>query len=287
DNVNRGQLIAYLDPEAYSIQLQEVQASLEQAKASEINANADYGRVKQLYINRNASKSDLDAARAQSESSKANVKTMEKKLESAKLNLSYTKLYSPISGRIADVFPNENENINSGQEIVLVISDSLPKVKVTVPESLIFLINKGDIVKITFDSIKNKSFRGIVTEVGIAATTKATTFPVKIILDEDIKNIRSGLASEVTFTFRHEAGFKYFIIPPIAILEDRKGKYVYTVIKDKKDLGKIERKNVTVGNIRSEGMEVLTGLENGYKVVIAGMSKIKEGEIVKMENSGK
>lgn len=66
--LDAGDLIARLDAATYSLQVQQAQASLVEARANERNAVATYERTKGLYANNNASRNDLDASRAQAES---------------------------------------------------------------------------------------------------------------------------------------------------------------------------------------------------------------------------
>jgi RND family efflux transporter MFP subunit len=118
DKVKPGQLIAELDPADYRLQVQQAEASLESAQAQERNAKANYERISQLYERRNASRNDLDAARAASESAIAQVRAVEKQLDLARSQLSYTRLTAPVSGGMAMVDVEVNENVQPGQTIV-------------------------------------------------------------------------------------------------------------------------------------------------------------------------
>ena len=73
NTVKKGQEVARIDATDLRLSLQEAEASLAQALAAERKADADYDRVRGLYENENAAKSDLDAARAQAESNRAHV----------------------------------------------------------------------------------------------------------------------------------------------------------------------------------------------------------------------
>ena len=67
----------------------------------ERNAKAGYDRTRGLYENRNASRSDLDAARAAFESAQASVRSLAKQIELARSQLSYTRLLAPADGEMS------------------------------------------------------------------------------------------------------------------------------------------------------------------------------------------
>lgn len=282
DVVKKGQLIAQLDPKDYQLRVQESEASLTQVRAEARNAAANYERVRQLYENQNASLSDLDIARTQAESTQAQVRSIEKQLELTRFQLSYTKLSAPVDGSIASVDIEINENVNAGDTVALLTACCKLEVEVAIPESLISGIRDGDSVTVKLDALPGKSFSAVITEVGVAPTEFATTYPVTVRLDRTDPDIRSGMAAEVAFGFGSSGSVKRFIVPPIAVLEDRDGRFVYIVEPDEAGLGLVRKRLVTVGELTSEGLEITDGLSDGDLVVIAGVSNISDGLKVKV-----
>jgi RND family efflux transporter MFP subunit len=197
DVVRKGQIIAALDPKDNEIEKQEAEASLARAQAEARNAAANYDRVRQLYENQNASRNDLDAARASAESAEATVRSERTKLDQARLTLSYTRLHAPVTGSIASVEVETNENVQKGQTVALLHSGSSIEVEVAIPESLISEIRKGSPVTVAFDALPGKEFSGTVTEVGVAAVQFATTYPVTVRLTgrNSEKTAREGSCS--------------------------------------------------------------------------------------------
>ena len=131
DYVRKGQIIARLDSEPYSIQTQGATAELEQAKAQLKNAYSTYERISNLYVNDSASKSDLDASKAAYEAGKATVKAIKEKIRYSRLNERYTNLIAPTSGSIASIDAEINENVAAGQPVAKILSGSEMKVKVS------------------------------------------------------------------------------------------------------------------------------------------------------------
>ncbi|MBD3168602.1 MAG: efflux RND transporter periplasmic adaptor subunit [candidate division Zixibacteria bacterium] len=288
DKVYRGQPLISLDSDDYQLQVQEAEASLQQAKAQERQATANYERVRQLYENRNASRNDLDAARAAYESAKAQVDAINKRLELARLQVDYTELTAPVSGAIAAVDVEVNENVRTGQTVAVLTSGSRAEVHVSIPERLISDIREGDKVTVTFDAIGEEKFTATVSEVGIALTGVATTYPVTVVLDKADERIFSGMVAEVSFIFQSSDRSDRFYVPSVAVGEDRQGRYLFVVnpIESEEGFGKVERRNVAIGELTEDGLEVLTGLEDGDLLVTAGVTQIEDGQKVRILSGG-
>jgi RND family efflux transporter MFP subunit len=284
EEVAAGNLIAELDASDYNLRVQQAEAALANAEAQARRAEADYERVRGLYENNNASKSDLDGARAANESADAARQSAEKQLELARLQLSYTRLRAPTGGAIASVDIEVNENVQTGRQVVLLTAGSAIEVKVSMPELLISEIVEGSEVEVTFDAIPDVKYPAKVTEVGVASTAMATTFPVTVRLTTSDENIRSGMASQVAFRFESRDQRERFLVPSVAVGEDRQGRFVYVVepIPDQPGQGIVHRRAAAVGELTAEGLEIFEGLADGEYVVTAGISSLKEGQKVKM-----
>lgn len=287
DAVGVGTVIAELDPTDYRLRVEDARASLNQAKAQQRNASTEYERVRGLYESRSASKQDLDAARTKFESASAAVESIEKRLELAERQLGYTKLTAPIAGSIASVEVEDNENVQAGQTVSLLTSGSSIEVEVAIPEVLIAQISEGDAVQVIFDAFPDRRLGGRVTEVGVASTGLATTFPVIVRLDAAGREVRSGMTAEVTFAFHNNGGKERYVVRSFAVGEDRKGRYVWVVgPSDSTGVGVVHRRDVTIGQIGDDGIEILDGLEDGEYVVTAGVSKLSDGQRVRFNPGG-
>lgn len=287
DDVRRGARIARLDSRDFDLQVQEARASLERAQAEARRAASNYDRVRTLYENRNASRTDLDAARAAAESGEAAVRSAEKALQLAQSQRSYAVLEAPESGAIADVRVEAGENVSAGQVVALLTAGSDIEVRVAIPEVLISQIRENDEVVARFDALDGQTFEGRVTEVGVATTGVATTYPVIIRLDDPNDRVRSGMAAEVAFRFGSSNGRERIFAPPFAVGEDREGRFVFVVVPDSAEgYGVTQRRGVVAGDLTEEGLEILEGLGDGDLLVTAGVSKIRDGERVRLTAGG-
>ena len=282
DVIQEGDELSTIDPRDYELQVEDVRASLAQARAQRRNAAADYDRVRGLYENNNASKADLDAARTAAESAEAAVRSMEKKLELAQRQLEYTRLLAPVDGLVAEVPVDVNENVTSGQTILTVNSGARPEVEVAVPESLITQVRRGSQVAVAFDALSGQDYSAEVLEVGVSPTRSATTFPVTVRLNQPNPKVLPGMAAEVTFRFHTGEGGARVVVPPQSVGEDRQGKHVFTLERTGAGLGTVHRRTVRIGELVSEGLEIVEGLSHGDLVVTAGVSQIAEGQQVRL-----
>jgi RND family efflux transporter MFP subunit len=284
DRVRAGQLIAELDPNDYLLRVQQAEASLLQAKAQARNAEAAYSRARSLYEEKSASKQDLDAARMAFESTNAVAQVSEKQLEQALLRLSYTKITAPMDGAIAEVNCEVNENVQAGMPLFVLTSGSQLEVRISIPEVLISQIEEDKEASVKFDALLDKEFQAAVTEVGIKSMTMATTFPVTLRLKELDPDIRAGMAATVTFLFESRENRVLFLVPSEAVGEDREGRFVFLVepLPEHEGFGVIKRKQVVVGELTAEGLEIFEGISDGDLVVTAGISHINDGQKVKL-----
>jgi RND family efflux transporter MFP subunit len=180
-----------------------------------------------LYENDNASRADLDAAVANAASANAQVEWVSKHLELALRQVDYTRLQAPVAGAIAELRVEVNENVGRGQAVAVLSSDGAPEVELAVPEGVITQIAEGDTVSVRFDALAGRTFEGVVTEVGVSATILATTFPVSVRLPDADRDVRPGMAADVTFVFDADDATERFFVPPEAVGEDREGRFVF------------------------------------------------------------
>lgn len=283
DIVKKGQVIAALDPADYQLKVQEAEAGLARARAEARNASANYARIRALYENRNASRNDLDASRAAADSSKAAVRLIEKQLELAGRQLDYTRIKAPSNCSVAAVPVEINENVAAGQAVVVVNCGDQLEVRLAVPGVLIARVRHGESVNVKFDAVPDKWFHAEITEVGVSSTALETTFPVTVRMTEADERIRPGMAAEVVFRLERTLKEPRIVVPPVAVGEDRIGRFVYVVEKGETEgLGIIKRQSVTVGQIDRNGLEITDGLKDGDIVVTAGISRIEDGRTVKL-----
>lgn len=282
DSISKGDLIAQLDTRDFVLVVQEAEAALKSAEAQATQAASNYNRVERLWENRNASKNDLEAARYGTDSAIAQVQAARSRLEQAQSQLSYASLRSPGEGAVASLDVEENENVSPGQPIALLTSGSDLEVEVGIPEILIAQIREGDAVQVLFDAIQGEEFSAAIREVGVTSTEMATTFPVTVRLTQTHPDFRPGMAAEVRFLFGGNNGRDRILVPTVSVGDDRQGHFVFVLENEQNGLVVASRRSVTVGELTEHGLEILTGLSDGERIVTAGVSRIADGQTVRL-----
>ena len=287
DRVKKGDTVARMDPADYALQLQNAQAAAAQSRAQERNAKATYERTRALYENQNASRQDLDADRTGYESGRAGLESANQQIRLRQRQLGYTHLKAPEPGVIATVDIEVNEYVQAGELVATLLAGDQIEVSVSVPASVIRSVKKGAKAMARFDSLDGKTFNGTVTEVGVSSAGGATTFPVTVRLSEGENQVRAGMTADVTFVFASATEGPMYSLPISAVGEDREGRFVFMLQNEGDGLGIVQRSPVEVGQILSDGIEILSGIEPGNLVVTAGVSRIYDGLQVRVpERSG-
>ncbi|EAY23986.1 efflux RND transporter periplasmic adaptor subunit [Microscilla marina] len=281
--VKAGQLIASVDAADYVLQYEDAKASLRNVEAQRQNAQSSYNRLRQLYENNNASLSDYEKAKTGYESAKATVNSIKKKIALAQSQINYTKIVAPRDGVVAEVLVETNENVSPGRPIVQLDSGKELEVKVDIPEVFIAKVKSGDTVQMRFSAQPQTLYKGIVHEVAFTASRGKTTYPVTVKILNPDQNMRPSMTCNVTFVFDYGIATPKMLVPAIAVRQDVQGKrYVFTVKDVKGESSKVVKQVVKVGDLTEEGIEIMQGLKESELVVTAGVSKLKDGQKVRL-----
>ncbi|MFH1039428.1 MAG: efflux RND transporter periplasmic adaptor subunit [PVC group bacterium] len=279
EKVEKGRVLARLDQHDYELAVRNIESTLASARAAYKNSESSYQRNKRLYENSNISKAELDQNEAQRNSDRAQVEALEAQLEQARNQLAYTRLEAPFSGFISAKKIEEFENVSAGQAVFALVDPGKLKADVGIPESLIFRVSEGGSVTVALESLPGREFSGTVSEVGVALDASTGTYPVTVVMSDPSPEILPGMTAEVTFTFGF-TGSKGFIVPTSAILEDIQtgNRYLWVVADD----GTVGKRGVQTGALVVDGLEIISGIEEGEVVVTAGVHQIEEGQKVKV-----
>lgn len=285
--VNKGQLLALIDPDAYSAQLAQAEATLFAAKANLERANVQYreaelnvNRLRGLYEKGFVSRSELDGAEAsygttaaQKKVQEAQVAQWEEAVNLAKVNLDYTKVKSPMKGTIL------SRNIEVGQVIetgpqspaLFVIAKDLAKMelKSRVSEADIGSVRKGQEVTFTVDAYSDKVFCSKVKEIRMAPDVgqNVVTYGVISHVDNEELLLRPGMTADVRIKTAQKDNI--LLLPAIAVREKSGKKYV-EVLKKKKA---VQREVMTGLGGGGGVVEILSGLGEGEEVIISYKKK--------------
>ncbi len=219
DQVRKGDLLARIRPDFYVAQVEQAEAGVLQAKASEaqrradlITAEAEMKRQQTLFEKNAISESDFlraqnqyEVAKAAYEAAQYAVQSAEARLREAREQLDKTAIYAPMSGTISKLEVELGERVVgtsqfTGTEIMRIAKLDQMELEVDVNENDVINVAIGDTARIEIDAYPERTFRGVVTEIANTARTTAagtqeqvTNFPVKVrILDPHNLNLSTS-----------------------------------------------------------------------------------------------
>lgn len=282
DRVNKGKLLIQIDSPEISAMLDRTQASIEEAKkalvvakANEKLAESTFKRYENLYKEQAISKQEFEIKETAYLVAKGEVERLENVIRQAEAEKarvkgmqSYLFVYAPVSGVVTKKFVNPGTNVLPGMQLLTVEPEDALRVEVAVDEKAIGTIKTGMKLPVYVDALK-KEFIGSVSEIVPAIDPQSRTFRIKLDLPRD-KNLAIGLYATVKIGMgTKEAIF----IPKTAIYKKGQLDYVYVVGNDKK----LSLRLVRTGSTYNDMVEILSGLNQGEKIVKFIAENVIEG----------
>ena len=286
DRVKKGDVLAELDQQPFILAVRDSEAELSKTQAAVIERRENYERIAALYESNNASKAELDEARASFDSAKSQVRAAEAQLGLARRDLRKTILRAPYRGVISVRKIEPFMEIARGEAIFgLDGEESGFEVTAAVPETQVIRLSVGDQADVLFPSLSNRRVRGVITEIGTRSRT-ASTYPVTVQLKEEFPELRSGMPAEVAFRFTTrkqttEHVGQGFIIPYTALLF-RSGNQRFVFVYDEKT-ATVKRTPVNVQDVRENDAIIESdSLESGDIIATTGTAFLADGQKVNL-----
>ena len=285
DEVDKGDLLARIDPTDYESRVASVKGQLTSAIAARDLAEAEFNRAADIKKKNPdlISDSEYDQRLGRRDTSRAQVVALESALKLAEDDLSYTYLLAPYDGVVAATYVENFENVLAKRPIARLLNTDAIEVLIDVPERQIGYLPYLVSANVTFEAAPGMELEAKVKEVGSEASTVTRTYPVTLIMDQpEGENIRPGMAARVRLVGRlpeqaREIGLS---IPATAIFnKGDEGTYVYVV--DESNMTLVQ-KPVEVGVLSDRGVLIKSGLSAGEWLVIAGVHSVSEGQQVRI-----
>jgi multidrug efflux system membrane fusion protein len=281
DVVKLGDELAQLDQRSFKLSRQSSQANLQKAKSSLTEAKNEYDRYKELSEKGLVSRSGFDNAKAAFETATSSVNLAKAQLDIARKDFQDTLMRAPYHGKITKRFVEPSMQMSPGAPAFEIQGEDGLEVQVMVPETLIRNLSQGDRLGIHYPALQGVNGTGIITEIGSSAET-ANAFPVAIVINSPIKDLRAGMTAEVDFTFEGvgRTGHKGTIIRvPVSALGADTGQSVFVFVYDK-EAQVVHKRMVQTENIIDNEVLVSSGLKAGEIIATAGVSYLRDGQTV-------
>ena len=290
--VKQGQLLFEIDPAFYQAQLNNAQSILAQDQATYVNARITVDRDHKLVPQGYVSQQQVDNDEAVMRSAIAKVKADEATVASARVNLGYTKVTSPIDGiagqqqvTVGATVGSGTSDVGSGGTLLTTVqqidqlyvnftisaadlsmlqqAQSKGSVALTAQNKTTVQIIQADGTK--YDQLGTLDF----SDVSVNANTGAVN--LRALVPNPKHQLLPGMY--LTLTVNLGQLNNVFLIPQQALLRDSVGAYALVVDKD----GKVVRKDVNASNSYESNWIVTGGLSNGEQVIVTGLQGVKEG----------
>jgi len=267
DHVRAGEVIAEIDDAEFRARLVQNEASLAKARAEAELARTNLERMETMVEREFVSRQQVDVAENALQVALAQEKLAEANLESARIQLSYTRITAPVSGVVASVATQEGETVAASfaaPTFLNIIDLDRLEVQAYVDETDIGRIQEGQAARFSVDSYPAEEFEGVVTAIYPKAVIQdnVVNYVVTVeITDRKGQTLRPEMTAAVTIVLEPRADV--LAVPAAAVGRDRAERFV-TVLEG----GAPVRRTVRVGWTQGGWTEITEGLAEGEQVLL-------------------
>ena len=289
--VKAGQLLYQIDPDTYQARFDSAKAALAKADALEHSARLKAERYRTLVQTKAVSDQDQVEMEANWKQAVADVAAAKAAVDSARINLDYTKLTAPISGRIGRSTVTEGALVTAEQATALATIQQLDPLYVDLNQSSTEMLNlKKELsseqaqhleksqspVKVLFEDGLEYNQTGVLefSDVTVNQTTGT------VILRAIVANPDQRLLPGMFVRARIDKGQRpnAILVPAVSISRNSKGQPMVMLVNKE---SVVEARIVQTGQNIGDQVLVTEGLSEGEQVIVAGLQKIKPGVSVK------
>jgi RND family efflux transporter MFP subunit len=288
DLVKEGDLLFQIDPRTYQADLNVTAANHRLAKADQNLQQKVAHRARVLMGSRAMSQEDYDTAQATAEKSKATVESTEANQERAQLYLDFTKVTSPLTGRVSRRLVDPGNLVNADNTILTtIVSDSqlyayfdvdertyLDLVGQNTSEKSAWLMGLEFPVLMRLANEDQFTRTGVVNFIDNRVNANTGTLRMRAVFDNANGLMRSGLFVRIRLPIG--SPYETFLIPDEALMSDQGRQYVYVV----NDANEVVYRAVTLGQ-EIQGLRVIKkGVAEGERIIVSGMQRVRPKAVV-------
>jgi multidrug efflux system membrane fusion protein len=277
--VKQGDLLAVVDPRPYDVALQQAIGTMQKDEALLKNAQVDLDRYKKLVAQDSIARQQYDTQISLVRQYEAALVIDQAQVDAAKLNVTYTKILAPLTGRIG------LRSVDPGNYVTMADATSICIIIQVQPISVIFTIPEDSLPQ-----VRQRMKAGASLEVRVLDRAQKTELGVgKLDTTDNLIDITTGTVKlRALFDNKDESLFPNqfvnvrllvdtvkdaTVVPVAAIQRGQPGTYVYLVKAD----DTVAIKVVTLGVTDGDKVQITSGLEIGDEVVIDGTDRLRDG----------
>ncbi|ATF89668.1 efflux RND transporter periplasmic adaptor subunit [Burkholderia gladioli] len=283
--VKKGDVLFVIDPRPYQAEVDRTAAQLAAAQARDGYAQTDWQRAQRLIGDNAIAKRDYDEKQNAARESAANVKAAAAALEAAKINLGYTRIVAPFTGRASRAEITLGNVVSAGASaapLTTLVSVSPIYASFDADEQtyLRYIGNQRDGRKVPVDlGLANESGysrNGVIDSVDNRLDTSSGTIRVRARFDNADGTLVPGLYARVKVD--GSAPHPALLVDDAAINTDQDKKFVFVVDAQ----GKVAYREVQIGSLHGNQRVIAGGLQASDRVVVNGTQRVRPGEQVKV-----
>jgi len=284
--VKAGDVLAQIDPRPYQAALDQARGQLARNAATLANAKVDLERYKALQAQNAIAAQQVSAQEALVKSTEGIVISDQANVQTARINLGYTNIVSPVDGRAGIHLVDIGNIVSAGQSNGIVVVTQLDPMSVlfTIPEdnirSVLERVNSGAVLPVeVFDrSQTNQIASGVLSAVDTVVDPATGSVKLRAMFDNKDRRLFPAQFVNVRLlvnTLRNQT-----TVPVPAVQRGADGAYVFLVRPDKT----VTQRAVSIGIQDGDKMQVLSGLAPGDTVVVDGADRLRDGADVEIPN---
>jgi len=281
--VKKGDLLYQIEPYTYAAKVNEASANLRNAQASLVDSSKNLKRAAVLVKEDFISKTDYDNHLATRDRDRASVDSARAALTQAKINYGYTKIYSPISGKIGRIYITEGNFVTpSSGPLALVVSVDPIFLDFTLKSKQYLILKKAsqeenlkDIsveIKLADDTVYES--KGKISFVDNVIDESSGSVIVRAIFDNKKHLLVPGDYVSVTVTMGKPK--QVILVPQEAVIQTETTKYLYVVDEDKI----AHTREIAAEEDYNGNWIVTSGLNIGEKIALTGLQYLQDGQEV-------
>jgi len=277
--VHQGDLLAQIDPRPFQVILEQAEGALAKDQAQRKDAEANFERFKLLFAEGVIPKQQMDTQQAQVGQFDGAIKTDQAMIDSAKLQLSFTHITAPISGRIGLRLVDAGNMVHASDAGGLLVITQLQPISVVfslpqdqLPQVVAKLRTGGQLPVMAYDRDNTaKIASGTLASIDNQIDTTTGTYKLKATFSNDNNILFPNQFVNVHLLVDTKRNLT--VVPVTAIERGPQGTYVYAV--DHNNVAKI--RSVTIAQSTDESAGLSSGVNPGDTVVIDGQDKLQDG----------
>lgn len=275
DFVKKDSVLALLDDTEIGISYQQAKIQLEQAHTTLKEEERNYNRNQELIKSKLIAEQDYQTAEANYKKAKLDHENAMENFKNLELQLSYTKVKSPVEGYVTERLIEVGDKVNSNQHVYTVEDFNPLLIRVYVPSSDALQLKQGLTAEVTSEILAGHLFSGNVKLINPRIDVQSGTVKVTVEVFDKTMKLKPGMFVEVKIIVGEKKDT--IVIPRKSVSYKQEKAYVFVMQRMQ-----VTQRQIQVGVSEEDQIEVLGGLDEGEIIVTVGVESLKDGMNVRV-----